>query len=121
MGLDNFWELPKGNKDIKFNPPLRLCAGMFSGHGEGSFRGKVYDTLIETVTGESLYQEEIPPSIIAKMSASLEEMAFDSLPEGLRSPEMGSSDPAVTREEYEDIRRMFSSYAACGASLKGWW
>ncbi len=124
MGLDNFWELPKGNKETTFEPPLELCGGMFSSHGEGSFRGKVYNSLIETVTGESLYQEKIKPSTVRKMSASLSSTEFDALPEHFRatSPEIASSSTcSVTKEEYEDLRRMFSVYAGLGASLKGWW
>jgi hypothetical protein len=121
MGLDSFWDIPKGSKDVNFSPPLKLCGGMLSAHGEGSFRGKVYDYLIETVTGESLYQEKIAPAVIKKMSLALDNTEYDSLPPHLRTS--GSADEAypVTREEYEDIRRMFSTYAKLGACLKGWW
>lgn len=127
MGLDSFWELPKESKKAKFSPPLGLCGGMFSSHGEGSFRGKAYDDLVESVTGVSLYQEEIPPRVVKKMSAALAAKEFESLPKNFRSdghagdPDNGSSDYAVTREEYEDLRRMFAVYAKLGASLKGWW
>ena len=118
MGLDNFWEIPEGSEQAEFDPPLKLCGGMFSSHGEGSFRGKVYSTLVETVTGESLYQDEITPSAVREMAASLSRMEFASLPEDFR---VGSSDLVVSREEYEDLRRMFASYASLGATLKGWW
>ena len=37
-----------------------LCGGMFSGHGNGSFRGKVYNDFVEEITRESLYQGYIP-------------------------------------------------------------
>ena len=121
MGLDSFWELPKGNQKIEFDPPLRLCGGMLSGHGEGSFRGKVYDTLVETITGQSLYQELISPEAVKKMSQSISATEFDSLPESMRTTQDDPSDYAVTRSEYEDLRRMFSAYAEAGACLKGWW
>jgi len=121
MGLDSFWELPGGSAPAKFDPPLALCGGLFSGHGEGSFRGKAYDVLIETVTGVSLYQEEIPPDTVAEMSAALGAMDFEALPASLRSQGESSSGYEVTREEYNDLCRMFASYAKLGASLKGWW
>ncbi len=122
MGLDSFWELPKGVKKAKFTPPLRLCGGMFSAHGEGSFRGGVYGSLVEAVTGESLYQEEIPPEVVRKMSNSLSGTDFENLPEQLRLTSLNpSSTIAVTREDYEDLCRMFSSYARLGATLRGWW
>jgi hypothetical protein len=92
---------------------------MLSASGEGSFRGKVYDSLVETVTGESLYQEEIPTETVAKMAKSLELMEFDDLPSNLR--ESAEYDYSVSKEEYEDLRRMFSIYANAGAVLKGWW
>jgi len=121
MGLDSFWELPSGSKKANFNPPLRLCGGIFSGSGEGSFRGKVYDSIVETVTGESLYQEEINPSTVAKMASALQSTEFESIPLSLRSPEGDGFGDGVTAHEYDDLRRMFSSYAELGASLKGWW
>lgn len=122
MGLDSFWEMPPGGKKAEFEPPLRLCGGMFSEHGEGSFRGKVYDALVESVTGESLYQEDIDPATVAKMAVALASTEFESLPESLRAGESkDNSGYAVNREEYEDLRRMFSAYAVRGASLRGWW
>lgn len=121
MGLDSFWELPEGSADAKFDPPLALCGGLFSGHGEGSFRGKAYDALVETVTGVSLYQEEIPPAVVAEMSNALAGTDFDALEETFRSQDELGSGCGVTREEYDDLRRMFAAYAKLGASLKGWW
>ena len=57
MGLDSFWRHPiEGTPDLEFNPPLTLCGGMLSGNGQGSFRGKVYEDVIKSITGVSLYQ-----------------------------------------------------------------
>lgn len=121
MGLDSFWELPGGINEPNFDPPLRLCGGMLSGSGSGSFRGKVYDTLVEAVTGESLYQEVIDSTVVSKMSDSLEGRDYDSLPDDLRCPKDETLGDEVTRAEYGDLRRMFSSYSKLGAILKGWW
>lgn len=42
----------------------------FNGGG-GSFRGKVYDTLILDLTGVSLYQAWIPPETVKQMADAL--------------------------------------------------
>jgi hypothetical protein len=49
---------------------IELCGGIFSGEG-GSFRGKVYDTLILDITGVSLYQRWIPPETVRQMAEAL--------------------------------------------------
>lgn len=124
MGLDNFWELPPEGEEAKFDPPLNLCGGMLSSNGEGSFRGKVYDSLIEAVTGESLYQEGIEAEIVSKMATVLSGTDFEDLPEHFRGREgdvCSNGEGEVTKQEYEDLRRMFSAYANLGAGLKGWW
>ena len=112
MGLDSFWTLP-GSKEplgLEFNPPISLCGGMFSGHGSGSFRGKVYEQYIKSITGVTLYQEEIPNPIIVEMAAKLE----------AEVPKR----PCGQVDEHCEVRalaRMFRAYADAGAVLKGWW
>ena len=49
---------------------IELCGGIFSGDS-GSFRGKVYDTLILDLTGVSLYQIWIPPETVQEMAVAL--------------------------------------------------
>jgi len=49
---------------------IELCGGISSGGG-GSFRGKVYDTLIPDLTGVSLYQTWIPPETVKQMAEAL--------------------------------------------------
>lgn len=50
-------------------PKVRLCGGMFSGNGsDGSFRGKVYADIVEKISGESLYDDNIN---IAKVAEDL--------------------------------------------------
>lgn len=41
--------------------------------GDTSFRGKVYAELVEDVTGVSLFQEWIPPEVVRRMAAQLEQ------------------------------------------------
>lgn len=50
---------------------IELCGGLFSG-GCGSFRGKIYIILILEITGESLFQEWIPPENVKRMDQALQ-------------------------------------------------
>ena len=76
MGLDVYAlrspEEPLTEEDVlAFDQAnIELCGGIFSGDG-GSFRGKVYDMLILDITGESLYQQWIPPETVKEMAAAL--------------------------------------------------
>lgn len=105
MGLDSFWVYPDGDdvKHPEFDPPLRLCGGMFSGNGSGSFRGKVYDADIRVVTGQSLYREVIDNETVRLMAERLEMFSTSESP------------------EQKDLARMFRAYADAGFMLKGWW
>jgi hypothetical protein len=117
MGLDSFWVVSKKKspakpKDVKFDPELHLCGGMFSGHGSGSFRGKVYDAIIEEVTGVTLYQKMIPHKTVQAMALMLYNTPY--------KKEWGVH-YEIDKREYNDIVRMFTGYADAGASLEGWW
>lgn len=108
MGLDSFWVHPDG-EDVphpEFDPPLRLCGGMFSGNGSGSFRGKVYEDLVREVTGHSLYQEVIDNETVRAMADDLAVLQNCSSRDNI---------------EQKDIARMFRAYADAGFELKGWW
>ena len=50
---------------------VQLAGGMYSGD-PGSFRGKLYDGLVEHITGVSLYELWIPPKTVRAMSKALE-------------------------------------------------
>jgi hypothetical protein len=53
MGLDSIWKMPDGVNHPAFEPALDLCGGLFSGFGQGSFRGKVYNEFIEHVSASA--------------------------------------------------------------------
>ena len=118
MGLDSFWMKKTDNGDfdvleMSFEPELKVCGGLFSANGNGSFRGKAYADLIETVTGVSLYQDEISNETVREMSARMQEAEIpgdELLHEWNTMP-----------EEWEDIKRMFKAYSEAGAILHGWW
>jgi len=123
MGLDSMWVVPvinAKNEDPDFDPPLRLVGGVFSEHGRGSFRGKVYSDIIENITGVNLYQGTIPSPTIREMSEKLE--AFELTEEFYEDNRIWVGQ---TFEEYSeqinDLKRMFAAYAKAGASLHGWW
>lgn len=117
MGLDNYWMflVSEGKTaptiDWEGKEP-KLCGGMFSGHGNGSFRGKVYASLIETLTGESLYDDIITNNTIKDMARKLQEAE-------LTDEEMEYQ--GITRQEFEDLVWMFKKYAEAGAVLVAWW
>lgn len=108
MGLDSFW---KCKKKIKFDPPLKLIGGMFSGHGEGSFRGKVYDLFIYDISDISLYQSEISNADVVRIADALDKHVCDD--------SCNFDDDA--HANLNDLRRMFRTYADAGAVLIGWW
>ena len=77
MGLDTYASrspddlvLHTGDNQAFEEAQIELCGGIFSGEG-GSFRGKVYSTLILEITGVSLYQEWIPPETVKEMYRAL--------------------------------------------------
>jgi hypothetical protein len=127
MGLDSYWVDPETRDvmELAFQPTLKLVGGVLSEHGNGSFRSKVYNTFIEAVTRQSLYQDLIPNAVVREMATALEGVPeADIQPE----PESEHSDglkperqthPSV--DELRDLKRMFRAYADAGAALAGWW
>lgn len=113
MGLDNFW---KGGTPVNFSPDINLCGGMFSQHGEGSFRGKVYAHIIERATDgkHSLYTETISNEDVQDIAVALENSKYSNLI-------AEASTFHVSEQEFEDLKWMFRVYADAGATLHGWW
>lgn len=125
MGLDCYWVWITQNppdeetaKKVKFDPPLNLCGGMFSGHGEGSFRGKMYADFIESVTNYSLYNLVTLNQDVKEIAKKLRELK-ETLPE----PELKKlcEEKEITLEEFYDLLRMFEVYADAGASIYSWY
>ena len=111
MGLDNFWS-DENNEPAAIDGELRICGGMLSGNGNSSFRGKVYDQLVSSVTGVSLYQEMIPAETIRQMAESLKNKKWDSL--------FGFTHD-ISQQEYNDLVTMFVEHGKQNHHLKGWW
>jgi hypothetical protein len=74
VGLDNFaYKLvPITAEDDPRLADINLCGGMFSGNGaRGSFRGKVYGDMVESITGVSLYQSVISTGDVQTVAEEL--------------------------------------------------
>jgi len=111
MGLDNFWKKSFDSEeifDLEFDPPLKLCGGLFSAHGSDSFRGKVYAEFIEEVSGFSIYRD-LNNEEVHKISEKLNNYK-----------EFKESDE-ISLKEFEDLKRMFKAYAESDAVLIAWY
>lgn len=124
MGLDTYAVFPKGHESYTENGNNvlpndwfhhALVGGMFSGDGS-SFRGKVYNDYVHFVTGESLYQEEIPVDRVKRMATKLEAPnAYRSFCNSRSSGHLISEDEAVMLAEW------FRTVADNNSVVVGWW
>jgi hypothetical protein len=120
MGLDTFAsrspeDIVLSEEDIQAfkDAEISLCGGLFSGDS-GSFRGKVYASLILSLTGESLYEEWLPPETVHSMNKAL--AACD--------PEDAVAEiswPDHPPEDVIELRKFFKVCSERGLGLIGWW
>jgi hypothetical protein len=114
MGLDNIWKKNKDENGV-IEGEFKLCGGVFSGHGNDSFRGKVYDRFVEDVTGVSLYGDpetfEIPNETVKQMADDLEATEW-------RDSYIQNYD--IEEQEFKDLVRMFRLHADAGHYLLAW-
>jgi hypothetical protein len=111
MGLDSFWRSNDGSSPV-IEKDYPVCGGIFSGNGNDSFRGKVYNSLVEDLTGVSLYQEEIPVDVVKDMARKLKETSYNPVIE---------RDYDIGKDEYEGLVNMFVDHAESNHHLVGWW
>lgn len=112
MGLDNYW-VDKEKKQASVEGDFKVCGGMLSGHGNDSFRGKVYDALVENVSGFSLYTDYLDPTIIQFIASRLEEYTFEAAQNNCNSE--------LSEEEFKDLQLMFRAHADAGHGLTSWY
>ena len=115
MGLDNYWM--KNKEELgTIEGEFKVCGGMLSGHGNDSFRGKVYHRFVEDVTEVSLYGDrdtnEIPIETVKKMADDLEATEW-------RDSYLENYD--IEEEEFRDLVRMFRLHADAGHYLVSSW
>jgi hypothetical protein len=128
VGLDNY--AIYGKEHSKYNhtegadngipnelfPENQLCGGMFSGGGH-SFRGKVYNNLVETFTGFSLYEDILNADeveIIANELSKVTESRFIDEFSGYDSYE-------ITYHEVKQLAEWFRVVANEGGSVISWY
>ena len=115
MGLDNYWM--KNKEELgTIEGEFKVCGGMLSGHGNDSFRGKVYHRFVEDVTEVSLYGDrdtnEIPIETVKKMADDLEATEW-------RDSYIENYD--IEEEEFRDLVRMFRLHADAGHYIVSSW
>ena len=96
---------------------IELCGGIFSGSG-GSFRGKVYDSLIFDLTGVSLYQLWIPPETVRQMAEALHRVDSEMFEKELVKKYSWEEYSAHT---LENLCRFFDICVERGLGLAGSW
>lgn len=122
MGLDNF--ISRSPDEVMLTPEdesalaesgINLCGAMFS-DGVTSFRGKVYDSFVLEVTGESLYEQWLPPETLAEMADRLMGCDPDTACRDLDLYEAFTPTP----DEIRMLRRLFRLCADRGLGLIAW-
>lgn len=120
MGLDTYAApFPDGElseEDLKAfgGADLQLCGGFSSGD-PGSFRGKVYATVVGRVSGVSLYREWIPPEMVREMAS-----AFAHCDPEAVARDMAGEVSATTASEIRSLGRFLSICVDRGLGLVGW-
>ena len=119
MGLDTFAsrspeDIILSEEDIQaFNDTaISLCGGLFSGDG-GSFRGKVYASLVLEITSESLYAEWLLPETVSKMYAALAACDPQEAVDELGYPDHPPADVI-------ELRKFFKVCSERGLGLLSW-
>jgi hypothetical protein len=127
MGLDSYFTKPARTErkrpqvadDLAW-PEANLCGGLFSGNGQGSFRGKVYEGIFAAATGDTLYHEAQDAAWVADMAGRMESYiaAFADAPDVLPV----HNDPwTVTAQEARDLAAIFRFAADSDLGYHGWW
>jgi hypothetical protein len=128
MGLDNF--AVYGSEHPKYDhtegasipddlfPDNRLCGGLFSGGGN-SFRGKVYNDIVEFFTNYSLYSDELTPDQVKDIYLMLCQVTEDRflreyVAEGMNTWE-------VEYRELKDLTEWFGVVVSEGGSVISWY
>jgi hypothetical protein len=115
MGLDNIWKKSKDENGF-IEGDFKICCGVFSGSGNESFRGKVYDRFVEDVTGVSLYGD---PETFEISSETVKQMAIDLGETEWRDSYIQNYD--IEKQEFEGLVRMFRLHADAGHYLLAWY
>lgn len=128
MGLDTFAMkiVPAPAEDFA---GIELCGGMFSSTGAASFRGKVYNSFIEWVTGDekTLYEEHTDFESVKEIRNQLA-LFFVENKDDTKAQELldeihnnGQIDYSITVDEVRNLLKFFDVCVEKGYTLHGWW
>jgi hypothetical protein len=115
MGLDNIWKKNKDENGV-IEGEFKICGGVFSGNGNDSFRGKVYERFVEDVTGVSLYGD---PETFETSNETVKQMADDLDATEWRDSYIQNYD--IEEHEFKDLVKMFRLHADAGHYLLAWY
>ena len=125
MGLD-IYAMETKNADPKLFEGIRLCGGEL----HTSFRGKVYESLVQWMTGDevTLYQEVIPFDDLRKLADQFA-LFFKENPDDAKAQELlndifyntKQTDYAHTVDEVRNLSKFFNICLDNNLHLRGWW
>lgn len=120
MGLDNYARGPKGEElndaDLAAFEAAgpNLCGGIVSGD-PGSFRGKVYFSLVLEITGVSLTDDFIEPARVKEMYEALRDCEPSLFAEHYNE-QVGELEGQI-----RELRTFFKVCAERGLGIASWW
>ena len=108
---------------------INLCGGIFSSTSNSSFRGKVYNSFIEWVTGDeqTLYKESIDSDSVKEIRNQLSLFFVENKdPEKAQNllddlNNRGIIDYSITVDEVCNLLKFFDVCVEKGYTLHGWW
>lgn len=128
VGLDNYAVYGKSHpkydhtegatNDIpnKFFPKNNLCGGIFSGGGN-SFRGKVYNDLVEFFANKSLYEDILEPDDVLEIATALSEITEERFNQEFAP----HNSWGITYEEVKQLAEWFRIVAEENGSVVSWY
>ena len=120
MGLDNFAQRASGeeltDEDIAafVAEGPNLCEGLAAGD-PGGFRGKVYFNLVHEITGESLYDDFIPPETVKAMYEALRDCNPDDF------ADLDDYHSVEPEERIDNLRKFFKVCAERNLGIGSGW
>lgn len=116
MGLDNYW-VNKDGEETPVEGEFQVCGGLLAGHGNSSFRGKVYSELVAAITGTSLYTEHILPAEVKRMSEIINGYSHRQINCRARKEQLRE----VSESEWTGFQSMWKAHAEAGHGLLALW
>lgn len=129
MGLDTFAMQIVNAPDEDFQG-INLCGGVFSGGaGSSSFRGKIYNSFIEWITGDekTLYEQHTNFESVKEIRNQLA-LFFVENKDDTKAQELldeihnnGQINYPIKVDEVRNLLKFFDVCVEKGYTLHGWW